>query len=91
VPLRSCLVCFEAGETQDRSATLGLGARLKRNLAGVSALCTSGGKHLAGLHALVLALVAAVLAALRSGQSTLGVEGLLSLGEGERCAAVAAR
>ncbi len=85
------LFCLEAGQAQDRTAALGLGARLERYLAGVSALCTSGGKHLAGLHALILALVSAVLAALRSGQAALGVEGLLSFGEGERCAAVAAR
>jgi hypothetical protein len=64
--LRSCLICFEAVETEDRTAALGLGARLERNLTGVSALCTSGGEHLAGLHALVLALVATILATLRS-------------------------
>ena len=84
------LLCLEAVETQNRSATLGLGAWLERNLTSCSALGTCGREHLAGRVALLLALVAAILAALRSGEAALGVESLFTLGEREWLAAIAA-
>lgn len=90
VSLRSCLVCLEAVETENRATTLGFGAGLERNLAICTALGAGGGEHLPSLHALVLSLVAAVLAALRSGEAALSVESLLALREGETGAAVAA-
>ena len=84
------LFCFEAVETKDRPATLGLGARFERYLAGRATLGAGRGIHLAVRKPLVLALYPAVLAALRSCEYTLGVEGLFTLGERESRTAVAA-
>ncbi len=84
------LLCLEAVEAQHRSSAFGLGAWLERNLARCAALGTRSGEHLARGVALLFALVATVLAALRSGEAALGVEGLLTLGEREWLAAIAA-
>jgi hypothetical protein len=54
----------EALETEDRSAALGLGARLERDLACLAAACTRCRVHLALGHAVILPLVATVLAPL---------------------------
>lgn len=84
------LLCLETVQTENWAATLRFWAWLEWNLASIATLGTCCWEHLAALHALILALVAAILATLRSGKSTLSVESLLTLGEGEWCTAVAA-
>lgn len=88
--LRIGLVCLKAVEAQHRSAALGLGARLKGDLASGATFGTGCGEHLPCGQTLLLALVAAVLATLRCGKSALCVEGLFTFGEGEGVTAIAA-
>ena len=84
-------LCLEAVQAENRATTLGLGAGLERNLACRAALGARSGEHLAVRRAFLLALVAAVLAALRRRETALLVESLLTLAEGEGGAAIAAR
>jgi len=84
---------LEACLAENRLATLGFGARLERNLALCATLCADCVMHLALAASAVLRLAgcAARLATLR-GAETLGVvELLFTLGECERCAAIATR
>lgn len=80
----------EACLTKDRLATLFDWARLERDLALVATLSAGCVEHLTLTHALVLALIAAILAALWSAQVLARVEFLLTIGEHERCTAIAA-
>ena len=80
----------EALSAEDGLATFRLGARLERNLAGRAALSAHGVVHFARRHAVVLALVATVLAALGSAQVLRSVELLFTGGERKLGAAIAA-
>jgi hypothetical protein len=84
------LLCLETVQTENWAATLRFWAWLEWNLASVATLGTRCREHLAALHALILALVAAVLAALWSGKTALSVESLLTFRESEWRTAVAA-
>ncbi len=84
------LLCLEAVEAQNRTTALGLRAWLEWNLACRAALGAGCGEHLPRGIAVLLALVATVLAPLRSSETALCVEGLFTLGERKGCAAIAA-
>lgn len=85
-----CALCIEAGLAQDRTTTFLNRTGLERNLALRAALATNGIVHLAVLHALALARIAAILATLGSAQVLAGVKLLFSFGKGEGLPAVAA-
>lgn len=86
----AALLCFEAVETENWTSALGLGAGLERNLTCSAAFGTGSGVHLSLREAFLLALIAAVFATLRSGETALLVKGLLTLGERELRTAVSA-
>lgn len=81
------LACLEAVEAQHRSA---IWSWHEGHFALTTALCTRCRVHLARRHALLLALIAAVFAALRSRKTFLVVEILFTRSEREHRAAVAA-
>lgn len=80
----------ETVAAQDRLAALGLGARLERHLALRAARRADGVEHFALAHAIVLALGAAILTALRSLKALGRIELLFTLGEREGLTAIAA-
>ena len=83
-------ICFEAGRTEDRAATLLHWTWLEGDLALRPALRTNGVVHLAVAKALRLARVAAGLAPLWGGEVPALVELLFTVGEREDLAAIAA-
>ncbi len=87
MPEQLCLACLEAVQTEDRSSVW---AGHERHLALVATLGARGGVHFARRHALLLTLVAAISATLRSRKALLVVEVLLTCGERKHGAAVAA-
>jgi hypothetical protein len=88
--LRGHALRVETRFAEDRTSTFLDWARLERNLTLCTALGARSVEHLPVLHALILALVAAVLAALWSGKTALSVESLLTFRESEWRTAVAA-
>lgn len=83
-------LCLEAGGAENRLPTFGFRSGFEGDLAGRTALGADGVMECAVVP-VILPLSAAVLAALRGLETTLGIEFLLTVGEGEGSAALAAR
>jgi hypothetical protein len=88
--LRGHALRVETRFAEDRTSTFLDWARLERNLTLCTALGARSVEHLPVLHALILALVAAVLAPLRCGELLGGIKFLFTIGERERLTAIAA-
>ncbi len=91
VGLRSSLLCLKTGVTEDWASAFLDWARLERHLTCCSAVGANSIVHFASCHAVVLALVAAILTTLRSLKALRRIEFLLTSGELKRGTAIAAR